>query len=219
MPSEVGRALGRGKKKGLTHREVMHKRHLKRKKKEAKNNKDRKMKLLKEYQEMNKVKYSSKKDTSMAIMEIVEDVKEKIPSGAYLDIMNQLMALNKEQETLSPIPRHTTVHGSGQFEDDSDDDYILNYFREQYFYDRQGDRGNIYNEVNNINENTIINDPPHNTLTTIDDPIEPRANNIVSQLSNTISRVNREDTTIRRTWRVSGQHWEIQRDVQSYLNR
>ena len=117
MPSEVGRALGRGKKKGLTHREVMHKRHLKRKKKEKKNNKDRKMKLLKEYQEMNKVKYSSKKDTSMAIMELVEDVKEKIPSGAYLDIMNQLMALNKEQETLSPIPR---VHGSGSFDDDSD---------------------------------------------------------------------------------------------------
>ena len=99
MPSEINRALGRGKKKGLTHREVMHKRHLKRRKKEAKNNGDRKMKLLKEYQELNKVKYSSKKDTSMAIMELVEDVKEKIPSGVYLDIMNQLMALNKEKET------------------------------------------------------------------------------------------------------------------------
>ena len=205
MPSEVGRALGRGKKKGLTHKEVMHKRHLKRKKKEAKNNKDRKMKLLKEYQGLNKVKYSSKKDTSMAIMELVEDVKEKIPSGVYLDIMNQLMALNKEKETLSPIPQNTTVHGSEQFEDDSDDDYILNYFRDQYFYDRQGYRGHIYNEMNYINENTIIIDPPHNTLTTINDPIEPRANNIVSQLSNTISRVNREDTTIRGNWRRTGQ--------------
>lgn len=219
MPSEVGRSLGRGKKKGLTHREVMHKRHLKRKKKEAKNKKDRKMKLLKEYQELNKVKFSSKKDTSMAIMELVEDVKEKIPSGVYLDIMNQLMALNKEKETLSPIPRNTTVLGPEQFEDDPDEDYIMDYFRDRYFYDRQGYRGYIYNEMNNINENTIINDRPHNTLTTINDPIEPQANNIVSQLSNTISRVNREDTTIRGTWREAGTHWEIQRDVQSYLNR
>ena len=45
MPSEINRALGRGKKKGLTHREVMHKRHLKRRKKEAKNNKNRKFAL------------------------------------------------------------------------------------------------------------------------------------------------------------------------------
>ena len=118
MPSQINRALGRGKKKGLTHREVMHKRHLKRKKKEAKNNKDRKYALLKEYQELNKVEYSSKKNTSMAIMELVEDVKEKIPSGVYLDIMNQLMALNKEQEILSPVPhRNSTIHGSSAFED------------------------------------------------------------------------------------------------------
>jgi len=216
MPSEVGRALGRGKKKGLTHREVMHKRHLKRKKKEKKNIMTKKMAALKEYQRLSKIEYSSKKTTAMNLMDLVEDVKERIPDGTYLKMMDELMALNKEKETLSPIPR---VHGSGQFEDDSDDDFILNHFREQYYYDRQGDRGNIYNEVNTINENTIINDPPYNTLTTINDPIEPRANNIVSQLSNTISRVNREDTTIRRTWRISGQHWEIQRDVQSYLNR
>ena len=205
MPSEVGRALGRGKKKGLTHREVMHKRHLKRKKKEAKNNKDRKMKLLQEYHELNKVKYSSKKDTSMAIMELVEDVKEKIPSGAYLDIMNQLMALNKEQETLSPIPRHTTVHGSGQFEDDSDDDFILNYFREQYFYDRQGDRGPIYNEGNNINNDIIIIDPPHNTLTTINDPIEPPVNNMTEQSNIIVQNTRDINTTIRGNWRRTGQ--------------
>ena len=52
MPPQVNKAPGRGKKKGLTHREIMHKRHLKKKKKEKKNNKnnkDRKMKLLKEY--------------------------------------------------------------------------------------------------------------------------------------------------------------------------
>ena len=186
MPSEVGRALGRGKKKGLSHKEVMPRRHLKRKKKEKKNNRDRKMKLLQEYQELNKVKYVSKKDTSMAIMELVEDVKEKIPSGVYLDIMNQLMALNKEQEILSPIPhRNSTIHGSSAFEDDSDDDYILNYFREQYFYDRQGDRDNIW-RINTIND-------------------------YYTEPQNRITRINQEDTatlrdtTIRGNWRRTGQ--------------
>lgn len=212
-PSSFHRTLAKKKRSGPTHREVMEKRHAKRKKNEKKNIKAKKMKALHEYQRLSKVEYSSKKTTAMNLMDLVEDVKERIPDGTYLKMMDELMALNKEKETLSPIPR---VHGSGQFEDD---DFILNHFREQYYYDRQGDRGNIYNEVNTINENTIINDPPYNTLTTINDPIEPRANNIVSQLSNTISRVNREDTTIRRTWRISGQHWEIQRDVQSYLNR
>ena len=186
MPSEVHRALGRGKKKGLSHKEVMHKRHLKRKKKEAKNNKNKKMKLLKEYQELNKVEYVSKKTTAMNLMELVEDIKEKIPSGVYLDIMNELMSLNKEKETLSPIPqRNSTIHGSSAFEDDSDDDYILNYFREQYFYDRQGDRDNI------IREN-IIND-------------------YYTEPQNRITRINREDTTIQRdttirgNWRRTGQ--------------
>ena len=192
MPSEVGRALGRGKKKGLSHKEVMHRRHLKKKKKEAKNNKNKKMKLLQEYQDLNKIEYVSKKTTSMKIMELVEDVKEKIPSGVYLDIMNELMALNKEKETLSPIPqRNSTIHGSSAFEDDSDDVFILNYFREQYFYDRQGDRDNII-RVNSIH-------------------------NYFSEPQNRTTRVNREDrtaredrtiqrdTTIRGDWRRTGQ--------------
>ena len=184
MPSEVGRSLGRGKKKGLSHKEVMHMRHLKRKKKEAKNNKNKKLKLLKEYQELNKVEYVSKKTTAMKIMEHIEEIKEKIPSGVYLDIMNELMALNKEKETLSPITqRNYTIHGSSAFEDDSDDDYILNYFREQYFYDRQGDRDNIIRE---------------NTIQTIEQDM--------------ISRVNQDSviaaerhTPIRGNWRRTGQ--------------
>ena len=198
MPSEVGRALGRGKKKGLTHREVMNKRHLKRKKKEAKNNKNKKMKLLKEYQGLNKVEYMSRKDTAMKIMEHIEEIKEKIPSGVYLDIMNELMALNKEKETLSPIPqRNSTIHGSSAFEDDSDDDYILNYFREQYFYDRQGDRDNI------IRENTIHNyfTEPQNRTTRVnrDDRINLEDRTI--REDRTIQR----DTTIRGNWRRTGQ--------------
>ena len=192
MPSEVGRALGRGKKKGLTHREVMNKRHLKRKKKEAKNNKNKKMKLLKEYQELNKVEYVSKKDTAMKIMEHIEEIKEKIPSGVYLDIMNELMALNKEKETLSPISqRNSTIHGSSAFEDDSDDDFILNYFREQYFYDRQGDRDNIW-RINSINDYYT---EPQNRITRIN-----REDTIIRE-DGTIQR----DTTIRGNWRRTGQ--------------
>ncbi len=225
MPSEVRRTLGRGKKKGLTHREVMHKRHLKRKKKEKKNIMTKKMAALKEYQRLSKIEYSSKKTTAMNLMELIEDVKERIPDGTYLKMMDELMALNreKEQETLSPIPRSTTVHDFGQFEDDyDDDDYILNYFREQYYYDRRGNINNIYNDnsINNtIQNDTIINDPPHNTLTTIDDPIEPLAYNAVSQLSNTISRINREGTTIREdtpirgNWRRTGEGTWIPRET------
>ena len=218
MPSELGRALGRGKKKGLTHKEVMHKRHLKRKKKEKKNIMNKKMIALKEYQRLSKIEYSSKKTTAMNLMELIEDVKERIPDGTYLKMMDELMALNKEKETLSPIPR---VHGSGQFEDD---DFILNHFREQYYYDRQGDRGNIYgniyndNSINNIRENTIINDPPYNTLTTINDPIDPPVNNMTEQSNVIVRNIN---TTISGTWRERNPriHREIQRDVQSYLNR
>ena len=184
MPSEVGRALGRGKKKGLSHKEVMHRRHLKKKKKEAKNNKNKKLRLLKEYQELNKVEYVSKKDTAMKIMEHIEEIKEKIPSGVYLDIMNELMALNKEKETLSPISqRNSTIHGSSAFEDDSDDDYILNYFREQYFYDRQGDRDNIIRE---------------NTIQTIEQDMILRVNQ-----ASVIAAERR--TPIRGNWRRTGQ--------------
>ena len=199
MPSEVGRSLGRGKKKGLSHKEVMHKRHLKRKKKEAKNNKNKKLKLLKEYQELNKVEYVSKKDTAMKIMELVEDVKEKIPSGVYLDIMNELMALNKEKETLSPISqRNSTIHGSSAFEDDSDDDYILNYFREQYFYDRQGDRDNI------IRENTYnyYFTDPQNRITRIGHGHGHGHERLHHYQEN---RTTQRDTTIRGDWRRTGQ--------------
>ena len=120
----------------------------------------------------------------------------------------ELQALNKEKETLSPIAqRNSTIHGSSAFEDDSDDDFILNYFREQYFYDRQGDRDNII-RVNTIQNNTIINDPPHTNLSTTDDPIE-----LPHQFDqDMISRVNRASviaaerrTPIRGNWVRTGQ--------------
>ena len=99
MPSSsaVHRALG--KKKGhLSHRDIMNKRHEKKKKKEKKNSFLRKKEILEEYQKLNKEYFSDKKDTSMKIMNIVEEIKEnkcQMTDKHYLDIMDHLMALNK----------------------------------------------------------------------------------------------------------------------------
>jgi len=94
------------------------------------------------------------------------------------------MALKKEKETLSPITqRNSTILGSSAFQDDSDDDYILNYFREQYFYDRQGDRDNIIRE---------------NTIQTIEQDMILRVNQA------SVIAVERR-TPIRGNWRRTGQ--------------
>ncbi len=99
MPSSsaVHRALGK-KKGNLSHQEIMNKRHERKKKKEKKNSFLRKKELLEEYQKLNKVDYSDKKDTSMKIMDLIEKIKEnkcEMTDKHYLDIMDLLMALNK----------------------------------------------------------------------------------------------------------------------------
>ena len=87
---------------GPTHCEVMERRHKKRRKKQNHNDKknihDAKMKALKDYQNLSKVEYKSKKTTAMNLMEIVEEVKESLQDGTYLKIMDELMALNNEVE-------------------------------------------------------------------------------------------------------------------------
>ena len=99
MPSSSAVHRSLGKKKGnLSHQEIMNKRHERKKKKEKKNSFLRKKELLEEYQKLNKVDYSDKKDTSMKIMEIVEEIKEnkcQMTDKHYLDIMDLLMSLNK----------------------------------------------------------------------------------------------------------------------------
>jgi len=98
MPSEVGRALGRGRKNGLTHREIMNKKHQNKKKKMKKKSKSKKERLLEQYMELNETEYVSHKDTSMKLMNIFEDIKENgMNDKRYLDGMNLLMALNKEK--------------------------------------------------------------------------------------------------------------------------
>jgi len=213
MPSSSSfhRTLAKKKRSGPSHREVMEKRHAKRKKNEKKNLKTKKMEALKEYQRLSKIEYDSKKTTAMNIMELVEDIKEKIPDGTYLKMMDELMALNKETESHQPQtpPR---IHGDTAFQDDSDEDYIMNYFR-GYYFDRTGNRDIINREDNIIRGNNIT-----------------REDNIIDELNTNIINVRERaypnnDNWYRiadGTWRErnpGARHWEIHRNVHSYLNR
>lgn len=172
MPSSsVHRSHAKKKRSDPTHREVMEKRHAKRRKNEKKNLKAKKISALKEYQRLSKVEFVSKKTTAMNIMEIIEEVKEKLTDGSYLQIMDELMALNKEVEGQVETPPQlrtpqlrTSQPRAAQgismiYQDDSDDDdYIMNYFREYYYHDRIGNQNNIIREniqnIENINYNT-----------------------------------------------------------------
>ena len=163
MPSQLNRSLGRGKRKGLTHREVMQKRHEKRRKKEKRDLKHKKMDLLKEYKRLCKIDTMSKKDTAMQVMEIIEEIKEEgMNDQRYLQIMDMLMNLHKEEEN---------AHETSYYRRTTRNLYETN-FRDFYF-DRVGDNRNIINETRNIidrfnrdiseandfgEENVIIND-------------------------------------------------------------
>lgn len=154
MPSSsaVRRTVAKKKHSGLTHREVMEKRHEKRRKKEKKNIKTKKMTALKEYQRLSKIEYVSKKTTAMNIMEIIEEVKDKLTDGSYLQIMDELMALNNEVEgqvenTEQPVRREDLFQDYGVYHQDR----LVNYF-----HDRIGNQDNIFRENNtNINRNEI----------------------------------------------------------------
>jgi hypothetical protein len=176
MPSSSVHRSHAKKRSDPTHREVMEKRHAKRRKNEKKNLKAKKISALKEYQRLSKVEFVSKKTTAMNIMEIIEEVKEKLTDGSYLQIMDELMALNKEVEgqVESRSQPHASQSQASQpqasqpraaqgtsmiYQDDSDDDdYIANYFREYYYHDRIGNQNNIIREnilnIGNINYNT-----------------------------------------------------------------
>ena len=169
MPSySVHRSHAKKKRSDPTHREVMEKRHAKRRKNEKKNLKAKKISALKEYQRLSKVEFVSKKTTALNIMEIIEEVKDKLTDGSYLQIMDELMALNKEVEgqvESRPQLRASQPQASQPraaqgismiYQDDSDDDdYIANYFREYYYHDRIGNQNNIIREnIQNINYNT-----------------------------------------------------------------
>lgn len=180
MPSSSSfhRALGKKKRSGPTHREIMEKRHAKRKKNEKKNIKEKKMSALKEYQRLTKVEFDSKKTTAMNIMELVEDIKEKIPDGIYLKMMDELMVLNKETEFHQ---LEYTAHRSRARA------RLRELERESinYFMDRIGDQDNI---ARDDNANHEIN---HNTV------------NIINELNTNIINVEEDNwyRTADGTWR------------------
>lgn len=164
MPSnsQVNRALGRGRRKGLTHREVMQKRHEKRRKKEKTGVKRKKMDLLKEYKRLCSLEEEqSKKTLAMSLMEVVEEIKEEgMNDNRYLQIMDMLMCLHKSDEestqtgTISMRDIRLIHHYNNNLE--------YRARRNAFYYDRIGDetQNNIINELNTniIETDNLIRD-------------------------------------------------------------
>lgn len=201
MPSQVNRALGRGKRKGLTHREVMQKRHEKRRKKEKRDLKHKKMNLLKEYKRLCDIEPSSKKDTAMKVMEIIEEIKEEgMNDQKYLQMMDMLMNLHREEP-------EEHVERNHYF---SPRNLYNTYFRD-FYYDRVGDNRNIINErediIDTLNENIIRAD-------IIINDIERNLNNTGEVINNDEEVI--VDNTVRDGWERVGQGtW---RRIEGYIN-
>jgi len=196
MPSasSVHLTLAKKKRSGPTHREVMEKRHAKRRKNEKKNLKNKKMSTLKEYQRLSKVEYVSKKTTAMNIMELVEEIKESISDGTYLKMMDELMALNKETESHQVEAQiRPRIHGDTSFQDESDESGLWGLVGRDYYFDRTGNHDNINREDNIIRE---YNTNRGNILNTI---------NIINDLNTNIINVEADNDnwycTEEGTWR------------------
>jgi len=187
MPSnyQVNRALGRGKRKGLTHQEVMQKRHEKRRKKATARTtslKQKKMDLLKEYKRLCSLEEGlSNKSLAMSLMVIVEEINEEgMNDNHYLQIMDLLMILHKsdEESALYDMSEnmtrslHRTMRGIHQHQNTA------------FYYDRIGDE--TQNIINELNQNIIETD------------------NLIRERSNII------DNTVRNGWIRTGQGtWTI----------
>jgi len=187
MPSnsQVNRALGRGRRKGLTHREVMQKRHEKRRKKEKRDLKQKKMDLLKEYKRLCSLEGGqSKKTLAMSLMEAVEEIKEEgMNDNRYLQIMDMLMCLHKSDEESAQTETRSlrTMRDIHQM-------YFDNRAQNtDFYYDRIGDE---YQIIGDENQN-IINELNANIIET-DNLIRDRSNIII-------------DNTVMNGWERIGQ--------------
>jgi hypothetical protein len=132
MPSSssVHRTLAKKKRSGPTHKEVMQRRHDRRKKKEKRFRQGEKESIIKKYMELNKVNENTDhKSVAMAVMELVEEIKEngRMNDNIYLKIMDQLMALNSGKDK-AEAERQQRL-----------DDY-------DYYIDRNGNQANLYND-------------------------------------------------------------------------
>lgn len=130
MPSSssVHRTLAKKKRSGPTHKEVMQRRHDRRKKKEKKFRQGEKESIIKKYMELSKVdETTDHKSVAMAVMELVEEIKEngRMNDNIYLKIMDQLMALNSGKEKAEAARQERLV---------------------DYYMDRIGNQANLYND-------------------------------------------------------------------------
>jgi hypothetical protein len=130
MPSSssVHRTLAKKKRSGPTHKEVMQRRHDRRKKKEKRSRQGEKESIIKKYMELNKVNENTDhKSVAMAVMELVEEIKEngRMNDNIYLKIMDQLMALNSGKEKAEAARQERVV---------------------DYYMDYNGNQSNIYND-------------------------------------------------------------------------
>lgn len=142
MPSSssVHRTLSKKNRSGPTHKEVMQRRHDRRKKKEKRFRQGEKESIIKKYMDLNKVdETTDHKSVAMAVMELVEEIKEngRMNDNIYLKIMDQLMALNSGKEKAEAARQERLV---------------------DYYMDRNGDQANLYYESTRPSSlfNTVI---------------------------------------------------------------
>lgn len=149
--SAIRRASPKNTKgKGLSHQEVMQRRHDRRKKKDKRSVQQKKKDLLKEYMALNDTdENTDNKTAARKIMDLVEEINEngRMTDHSYLQIMDMLMALNSGTETQRE--REETQ-------------IFERYENNDYFIDWIGNYRNHINYINHINDgfnrNNIINE-------------------------------------------------------------
>mgnify|MGYP001452420069 CR=1 FL=1 len=101
MPRSMPRNLPRKAHQSVPHAEIISKRHQKKEKKKKMNASKMKKQKLKEYLEIEKLDESqSKKTIASQLMELIEEIKDEgMNDKRYMDIMDQLMILHKQDET------------------------------------------------------------------------------------------------------------------------
>jgi hypothetical protein len=162
MPSApaVRRTFGKKKNSGLTHKEVMQRRHDRRKKKDKRSIREKKKDLVREYMALSESEATTDhKSVARSIMETVEDIKDsgRMNDNAYLQIMDQLMTLNSGRETQreEEVNRRNVItrdryHNGNIFSNIINiNDNLDNGVNADYIIDRVGNYRNIYRDIYN----------------------------------------------------------------------
>lgn len=167
MPSApaVRRTFGKKKNSGLTHKEVMQRRHDRRKKKDKRSIQEKKKDLVREYMALSESEATTDhKSVARSIMETVEEIKDsgRMNDNAYLQIMDQLMALNSGRETQreEEVNRRNVITRDRYHNGNIFDNLIINindyHDNNDYIIDRIGDYRNIVRDIYNNRVQTDI---------------------------------------------------------------